>query len=180
MSTTRMNIGMTRGLRVLERVLLSSLVGVAPMITFADSGAYDGWGFQVVLPKGVEISKSSPAGDFDLYRVARSGTTRQRLLTIYAGHHPETGKAVASTARAEQILVGGISADSRTSETPDGMLARELLVKLPEYPLEGPPWPGYLHIWYRGLNATDAKLADQIIDTIKPVPPLPEKGMKGP
>lgn len=111
--------------------------------------------FEIKIPAGCEMTKTSPVEDFQLYTVTREAKT---LLSIYLGNQPKYPKMLPGS---------GITADTlRTRDTEvisqwkDGTLARRELVATLDA-TNG--WPQYLHAWTAELPPELLPSADRIL-----------------
>jgi hypothetical protein len=123
------------------------------------NGVYDFGGPAIALPEGVQVKKE-PGPDFDVYRF--SLPNGRIILGTYIGYHPNTA-GVPNSAKAQPTNFGGFECNSWRWRDERGGACRQALISRD---LRG----GHLmiHIWYDGLSASDAALADRMISSLRP------------
>ena len=141
-------------------LLLSVLVGVTPAWSKDVEFTFNDVVVSIDVPPDLEVqNRTSPPLDFLLYDVTRNGTT---LVGIYVGNAPR--KPDVPTERFRKGVTAGCETYS-FDRSENGGLARDAFVLL------NPPSgaPQVVHFFYGGLTAAQARQADAVVMSLKPV-----------
>lgn len=137
----------------ISRILFAIL-----FITFTPA-AYAENGIRVNLPKDFHMQKSSPAEDFDMYKISKGA---ENYLTIYAGNAP---KFPARTPGHGHEITELTTAHTKiiSEWQNDRLIRREMLIES-----ETPKgWPRFIHAWTAVLPEEKIMTADKILFSLR-------------
>ena len=122
---------------------------------------FNGTPVAVLAPNDVEITPRKNLPDFDVYDFGPIG---KEFLSAYVGNQPDFHML----SNHKEVVVAHRKADGMAFtdiryETTERGATRELLVKLPG----SEPWASYIHFFYEDDSPEQAKLADQIIASLR-------------
>jgi hypothetical protein len=140
--------------------LLTVVIGAAPAWSKAVEFTFNDVVVSIDVPPDMEVqNRTSPPLDFLLYDVIRQGTT---LIGIYIGNAPQ--KPDVPKEKFRKGLIAGCETYS-LDRPKNGGLGRDTFVLL------NPPSgaPQVVHFFYGGLTAAQARQADAVVMSLKPV-----------
>jgi hypothetical protein len=124
---------------------------------------FEGRGFTADLAPGTRVRvKESPARPGFTIAYFYGAAGEKQLLAVYAGPHPSFPAGVPERTRIRKGTFAGLPAEFVEWKR-DGRACREIKVEMPD---ESTAW---LHLWYRGLDASAKKEAERIISRLRPV-----------
>ena len=141
-------------------LLLIVVVGATPAWSKAVEFTFNDVVVSIDVPPDMEVRKPTPPPpDFLLYDVMSQGT---RLVSIYIGNAPQ--KPDVRKEKFRTGLIAGCKAYS-LDRPENGGLGRDTFVLL------NPPSgaPQVVHFFYGGLTAAQARQADTVVMSLKPV-----------
>ena len=120
---------------------------------------YKNEGFIVDIPTDLKVRKECPVEDFELHSFVIDTTT---ILTVYVGNQPSFPSCDVKGVSEMQGEINGYAVRCVSSES-QGKYTREVLFDFSKIH----DWPQYLHFSYAYLPLDDARIADQIIDSVR-------------
>lgn len=130
---------------------------------------YEGWGFTMHLPEHIEVN-SRVCVDFLAYEfLAPSARHHDRMLSAYAGNHPNFPTTASTDARKTSGRIHGLNATFIRWNDETNMCFGDVLIELPvvRYKETGYILPAYLHFFYGGLDEAGKNIVEQMIMSVK-------------
>jgi hypothetical protein len=118
--------------------------------------------FNILLPEGFEIDRTTTMEDFEVFTVAKRGDP---MVCIYVGNQPKFPRAQANTLQNKTTLR---TEDTEIVSTWKGsrLINREILIKLKT----NKQWPKFVHIWVPESSISKIDFADRILSSISTTP----------
>lgn len=114
---------------------------------------------QVVMPKDMNVTHSSPVEDFEIYRFRFDG---EDFLQAYVGNQPLFPSQKVDGAEEIDRIINGLKAHSISWRDSADLRSREVLIEINDG-----KWPRVVHFSYHRLLPRRAKTADRIIDSVR-------------
>jgi len=122
---------------------------------------YNGWGFSVIVPTNMHVTKRFPVHDFALHCFKKRKKDGKCLLQIFSGTHPSYGYNFPDKFEKKDLRINGLLAE-KTYWIEEKLYYADYLICFPEG-----SYPEFAHCWYYGLNEHDKLIAEKIILSIK-------------
>jgi hypothetical protein len=118
-------------------------------------------GYSIEIPEALSIRQVRNVGDFSLYRVVNSAG--KELLMIYLGNFPAGDFKPPRTAVHSLGRIGGYAETSDRWIEKNATHNAVTLIQL----AGGGGWPQVAQFSFRGLTASDSKLAEKIVQSFR-------------
>ena len=130
-------------------------------------------GLHMRVPPGFRVRETGGGQDFRLYALSPTDDTTRALVEFYLGSSPDFAEVGSDT-----LTLNGLRGRHRRATASEGRSSREVLLQLPRTTASGAATtkgaagtteslPTRLHLFYNGLPATGAELADSVIASIR-------------
>ena len=117
---------------------------------------YTGEGFLVRIPESVDVSKTTPVQDFNVYEFRQQGKV---ILYAYAGNQPDFPSERLKGCRETAGAFKGFPQRVVEKKSGADAISKDVLMDFSRKT----EWPQFVHFWYVENPARMATLADEII-----------------
>lgn len=118
--------------------------------------------FKITVPEEFTITKTTPAGDFDIFIIKNS---IRPYVGIYVGNQPNFPKNSNRSTPSESKTFQANDVKIISHWKQNTLLAKETLIQLPL--ISGPSWPMFIHAWISDLSSDEVLLADKILMSLE-------------